>query len=171
MKVSWQKNATAAGYYLYRSADGGAYTKVTTIFKNSTTSYTDKGAKSNGVKYSYKIVAYQKVGATEYTGDYSAVKTGCFLSTPAISKVTNSAAKQATVTWKQNAKATGYQVKYTTDGKSKTVSVGDAKTAQKVVNGLSKGKTYKVQVRTCKKIGSTKYYSAWSAAKSVKIAK
>ena len=36
---------------------------------------------------------------------------------------------------------------------------------------LTKGKTYYVRVRSYKTVSGTKYYSAWSSKKSVKISK
>ena len=79
-----------------------------------------------------------------------------------------------TVNWAQNAKATGYQIQYATNSKftsAKTVAVTDAATLAKTISSLTVGSTYYVRVRAYKTVSSVKYYSAWSAAKSVKITK
>ena len=89
-----------------------------------------------------------------------------------LSTVTNSKAKTMTVTWRQQAEVTGYQVQYSTDKTFKTgkiVPVSGARNLSKVIGKLAKGKTYFVRVRTY--YGTTKNVSAWSKAKSVKISK
>ena len=80
-----------------------------------------------------------------------------------------------TVTWEKNAKATGYQIQYSTSktfasGK-KSMTVTKAAAVSKVIGSLTKDKTYYVRIRTYKTAGETEYWSAWSTAKSVKISK
>ena len=49
------------------------------------------------------------------------------------------------------------------------VTVSRNKKVSKVIKGLKKGKKYYVRIRCYKKIGSKKFYSAWSARKAVII--
>ncbi|MCD8217115.1 MAG: hypothetical protein LUD01_03565 [Clostridiales bacterium] len=51
------------------------------------------------------------------------------------------------------------------------MTVSGAFSTSKAVSSLTKGKKYYVRVRTYKTVSGTKYYSAWSSAKSVKISK
>ncbi len=92
-----------------------------------------------------------------------------------ISKVKNGAKKKITVTWKKNTSVTGYQIQYSTDkgfaSGVKTKTVNKFKTTKVTVAGLTKGKTYYVRIRTYKKAGRVKYYSAWSKAKRVVMKK
>ena len=80
--------------------------------------------------------------------------------------------KKFTVQWKKDKKADGYQVQYSADKKFKknvkSVNVSK-KTAKATVKKLKKGKTYRVRIRSYKKIDGKKHYSGWSKAKSVKI--
>ena len=80
-----------------------------------------------------------------------------------------------TVKWGKNAKATGYEIQYSTSktfaSGNKTATVSKYSTVSKVISSLTKGKTYYVRVRTYKTVSGAKYYSAWSAVKNVKIAK
>ena len=80
-----------------------------------------------------------------------------------------------TVKRAKNAKATGYQIQYTTDSKFKsgvkTVKITKAATVSTVIAKLTKKKTYCVRMRTYKTVGSTSYYSTWSASKNLKITK
>ncbi|MBQ6163737.1 MAG: fibronectin type III domain-containing protein, partial [Clostridia bacterium] len=76
--------------------------------------------------------------------------------------------------WAKNEKATGYEIQYATNAgftSAKTVTVSGASTLSKAIASLTKGSTYYVRVRAYKTVSSVKYYSAWSAAKSVKITK
>jgi hypothetical protein len=94
---------------------------------------------------------------------------------PVISSVTNSASKKMTVKWGKNAKATGYVIHYSLDkafkSGNKSVTVTSVSTVSRVISSLTKGKTYYVRIRTYKTVGNTKWWSAWSPAKTVKITK
>ena len=73
---------------------------------------------------------------------------------------------------KQSPQTSGYQIMYATNSKftsgKKTVTVSSNKTTSKKITKLKTKKKYYVKVRTYKKVGSTKYYSSWSKAKTVK---
>lgn len=169
--VKWSKNAKATGYYVYRSVNGGSYSKIATIKSYATVSYTDTKATTAGAKYQYKVIAYKTVSGTNYNSASSAVKTTYRLARPAISSASNSAAGKVTVKWNKISKASGYEIKYVTGTTTKTVTVTSGTTVSKVLSSLKKGSTYKIYVRAYKTVSSTKYYSAWSPAKSVKITK
>ena len=77
------------------------------------------------------------------------------------------------VKWnKQSAKTSGYQIKYSPDKSfkknNKTITVSGAKNTSKTIKKLKKNKKYYVKVRTYKNVKGTKYYSSWSAVKTVK---
>ena len=171
VKVTWNKNSKADGYYIYRSKNGGDYTKVKTISGAGKVSWTDTSAKTNGAKYQYKIKAYKKVDGVTYKSAYSAAKTVYRLSRPTIESAKNTSGKKITVTWNKNAKATGYQIKYVKGSTVKYITVSGNANVKKVISGLTKDKTYKVYVRSYKTVSGTKYYSAWSDVKSVKVTK
>ena len=80
--------------------------------------------------------------------------------------------KKFTVQWKKDKKADGYQVQYSTDTKFKknVKSVNVSKKSTKATEKkLKKRKTYRVRVRSYKKINGKKYYSGWGKVKSVKV--
>lgn len=163
--INWGKVAYATGYVVYRNNK-----KVKTLTGGSTVSYTDTGARTNGSAYTYKIRAYVKAsdGSTIYSAYSPEVKT-IYLSRPTARLVNNSAGK-LTVSWGKNAKATGYQVKYTVGKTTKTVKITKASAVNKVLS-VRKGSTCKVYVRSYKTSGGKNYYSAWSAVKTIKITK
>ena len=164
VKVGWKAVSGASGYYVYRKIGSESWKKVKTT---ASTSWTDTGAKTNGTKYQYMIYSYDDV----IKSSASATKTIYYLSRSSISSVKNSSSKKMTVTWSKNSKVTGYQIMYVTGSTSKTVTVSGYKNVSKVISSLTKGKTYKVYVRSYKTVSGTKYYSAWSSAKSIKITK
>lgn len=170
MTVSWNKVNKASGYYVYRSTNGKKFTKIATVKSANAAKYSDKKATKNGQKYVYKVVTYYN-GNQKVSSAYSAVKTGYRLSTTKVSSLTNKKGKKAYIKWTKNSKSTGYQIKYVT-GKSKAKTVkASSKAKTKTISKLKKGKTYKVRIRSYKKVSNVTYYSAWSKQKSVKIKK
>ena len=92
----------------------------------------------------------------------------------ALSSVSSPSAGKMTVKWKKNSVGTGYQIQFSTSSKFvKPTSVTITKNTMTTRNigSLAKGKKYYVRIRTYKTVGKTKFYSAWSAAKSVTIKK
>jgi hypothetical protein len=127
-----------------------------------------------------QITAIQDTSDTPAVGDDSNVggETGSTSQTvtvkkTAVSKVTRfKNNKKMTVTVKKSANADGYQIRYSTSKKftkatTKTVTVSK-KTLKKTISSLKAKKTYYVSARAYKSVDGMKYYSAWSAAKSVK---
>ncbi|MGN0458564.1 MAG: transglutaminase domain-containing protein [Eubacterium sp.] len=79
--------------------------------------------------------------------------------------------KSFTVKWsKKTSQVSGYQIQYSTSSKftkPKTITISKNSTTSYTKKSLSAKKKYYVRVRTYKTVGSTKYYSGWSSAKSV----
>ena len=166
IKLTWKKVTGANGYKVYRGS-----TLVKTITSGATVTYTDTKANTNGTKYTFKIVAKAATGDSTLSKSLTTYR----VARPAVSSAANSAAGKMTVKWAKNAKANGYQIQYSTSktfaSGNKAVSVTSASTVSKVITGLTRGKTYYVRIRTYKTVGGTKYWSAWSAAKTQKITK
>lgn len=77
------------------------------------------------------------------------------------------------VKWKKQRGVSGYQVRIATSesfqkGK-RTALIKNQKTAEKTFKNLMPGKTYYVKIRSYKKIGSKKIYSAYSKIKKIRI--
>lgn len=164
VKVIWKKVAGATGYRVYRGSK-----EIKKITGGSTVSYTDTGAKTNGTKYTYKIVAFADTGKSTLSRSASTY----FVLRPSISSLTSPKTTTALVKWGKNAKAAGYKIEYSLkkDFSSgvKTVSVTKAATVSATLKNLTKGKTYYVRICTYKTVSSRDYDSAWSAVKSVKV--
>ena len=79
-----------------------------------------------------------------------------------------------TVTYDRNSKAHGYVVRYglkSDMSDAKVITVKGADTTSRTFSGLTKGKSYYVQVRTCTLENGVRYYSGYCTTKTVKIAK
>ena len=93
------------------------------------------------------------------------------LTAPSGVSVSNNKKGTITVKWNKNNAASGYQVRCKTGSDVKTVTVKGKSELSKVIQKLTKNKTYTVNVRCYKTVSKVNYYSGWSAAKKVKITK
>ena len=115
----------------------------------------------------YKVIVTLK-------DNYSGKKTLSFTINPkgtAISSLSK-LKKAFTAKWKkQSAQTSGYQLLYSTNSKFKSrnkyVTVSSYKTTSKTIKKLAAKKKYYVKIRTYKSVSGKKYYSGWSAAKTV----
>ena len=133
----------------------------------SSTNYTVSNLSGHKNVGTYKVTV--KFKGTKYSGTLST----SFRINPKSTKLKSLTASSKGFTAKWSAVTTqtsGYQLQYSTGSKftnAKTVSVSSGKTTSKKVSKLSAKKKYYVRVRTYKTVSGTKYYSAWSAAKTV----
>lgn len=133
----------------------------------SSVNWTDPNV-SNGTTYRYLVRAY--CGKT--LGNYKGSKSVYRLTRTSISSAKNKATRKLSLTWKKNSKTTGYQIQYSTKSdfsSCKTITIKSYKTVQMTLSKLTKKKNYFVRVRCYKNYGGSKYYSAWSTRKTVKI--
>ncbi len=74
VKLTWNRDSKATGYYIYRSnKKKGGYKKVKTITKNKSVTWTDSGVKK-GKTYYYKIRSYVKTSSGNAASGYSGAK-------------------------------------------------------------------------------------------------
>lgn len=174
VKVTWAKSSQATGYTVYRSVNGGKYAKIKTITKGATVSYVDAAAKTNGAKVAYKIVVNKLVSGKTYSSAACTAKATYFLSPVATVLLSNSASKSIKVSYTKNAKASGYQIRYSLYSSmsgAKVVTASGYTSTSKTITGLTKGKKYYISVRSYKKVGTKVYYSSWSSAKGCLVSK
>lgn len=157
-------------------------TKYTYDGKTKKPSVTIKDSKGNAIASSNYTVKYpsgrKNVGKytvkVTFKGNYSGSKNLTFIINPpktTISKVTTGK-KAFTVKWtKKTTQVTGYEIQYSTSSTfakgNKTVKVTSAKTVSKTIKNLKAKKKYHIRIRTYKTVNKVKYYSDWSAKKSV----
>ncbi len=161
LKVSWQAVKNATGYFVYRSVNGGSYTKVQTT---TALSYADTSANTNKAKYQYKIEAYNTFGKVT-----SGVATAYKVAAPAKPTLTNEA-KGVRVSWKAVSGVTGYYVYRSINGAAykKVATVKGAKTVKYLDKGAkTNGKKYQYQIYAYYTAGGKTYTSCASSAGTV----
>lgn len=73
------------------------------------------------------------------------------------------------VSWEKSPGAAAYEVSYATSSNGTYKVAGTTKELSYTIEKLTSGKTYYVRVRAYKTVDSKKYYSAYSAVRSVKV--
>ena len=143
-----------------------------------------KAVLADGTDYKVTYKSNKNVGTATVTvtgtGDYGFSLSQTFRVLPKGTKISklSRAKKAAGVRWKKqtarmsSSRITGYQIQAATDTDftkdKKTVTVSGYKKTYKIIKGLKAKKKYYVRVRTYKTVNGTKYYSAWSKARTVK---
>ena len=160
VQVKWAKTAGATGYVIYRKTGTGSWSRIATIKSGSTTSYTDKSAKS-GANYSYTVRAYN--GST--MSDWHNYKTVKRLSNPAVTSASKTS-NGINVKWSKVTGATGYVVyRKTANGSwSRLATIKSGSTTSYTDTKASKGVTYTYTVRAYN--GST--MSSFNSTRSAK---
>ena len=169
--VKWYKVSGASGYAVYRAtSQNGKYTRVGTIKKGSTVSYTDSGLKSKK-DYYYKVRAYRTVNGKNVYGSYSAVKQ--VYSGFSAMKFSSVQAKSTSIIlkWYKVSGASGYAVYRATSQNGKYTRVGTIKKGSTVSytdSRLKSKKNYYYKVRAYRTVNGKNVYGSYSAVKKVK---
>ena len=167
IQLSWNEVAGATSYKVSRATSkNGTYKKVAAV--KDATSYTDKGV-TTGKNYYYKVTA---TNGTESKAS-AAVKASAKLSATKISKATNVKGKKVSLKWSKVSGANGYVVyRAKGNGSYKSVkTIKSSKTVSYTNAGLKKGSKYSYKVRAYRTVSGKRVYSAYSAAKTVKVSK
>ena len=142
------------------------------LVKGSDYTVTYKNAKATKAATAKNVGKYTVV--ITFKGNYSGTVKKQFVINPqgtTVKKLTKPAKKQIKVTWKKQAvQTTGYEIQYSTKQNmknAKKVTVKNAKTTTRTIKQLKAKKKYWVQIRTYKTVNGVKYFSAWSAKKTV----
>ena len=140
---------------------------------------TDDGAvlaEKTDYKLSYKNNKKIGLATVKITGleKYEGTCTVTFRINPKKVSLTSvkAGSKQLTVKWKKGSGITGYEIQYGLKKNfkgAKTIIITKAKTTSQVIKKLKAKKTYYVRIRAYKTMKGKKYYSAWSAAKKIKV--
>ena len=101
VKITWKKTAGADYYDVYRKTAKTSWKKLS---RSSSTSYTDKTAKS-GTTYTYTVRAVNNAGSSEYNKAGVSVK---YLSAPKLTA--KAAARKVKLSWKKTPGAAGYVI-------------------------------------------------------------
>ena len=173
IKLDWQQISGATGYAIYRKSYSGNddWVRVATITGNSTFTWTDTSVKSeNGTAYKYTIRALAGSNMKTLSGCRNAGRSMVRLASRVLTAADAADSTSIKCSWTTSSAVTGYEVRFMVDGQVyKTFTVGNYRTGVKTFTGLEPGHTYKIQVRSYRKIDGMGFYSAWSTAREVTI--
>lgn len=165
LKLSWSDQDYADGYQICN-----ANNRV--IGTTSNNSYTVKRLTSC-TTYRYKVRSYVENadGSVSYGNFSTAVAARTMLNTPTL-KVKSTARGKVTLTWSKVAKASGYEIYYSTKKKGiytklKTVSKSSAR--RYVDSGLASGEKYYYTIRAYRTVNGVKTYSSYNTIKSATV--
>lgn len=169
--VSWGNVSGETKYELHISTSkNGTYSKAA-VLNADKTSYT-RTKLSNGKTYYFKVRTYRTVNGKNVYSSFSDIKAGTTsTAVPVISSV-SSGNGRLTVKWGNVSGETRYELYMASSasGKYSKIAALNADTCSYTKTGLTAGKTYYFKVRTCRSVGGTNVYSAYSKVKSGKTA-
>ena len=145
---------------------GGRYTIQISPLSQSACShnYEKTYVDATYTRQGYTLYKCSKCGHT-YQDNYQSKRT---LSTPYIYSL-YAGKKKATVSWGSVSDASGYQISYKINGKTKKTNVSGGKKTKKTIKKLKSKKKCTVRIRAYRKEGNAIAYSKWSSKRTVKI--
>lgn len=166
IKLSWTKASGVTGYYIYRSTNGGSYTKIKDITSSNTTTYTN-GNLGAGKKYCYKIASYKKSSNTKIAiGPKSSTIAEAKTTSKTVTVTgTSSTSTSIKITWNKISDAAGYQI-LRLDTSTNTYSkiyTASASTTSYTDKNLSSNTKYSYKIRAYYKSGNTVSYSPYTS--------
>lgn len=162
--IKWGAVSGVTGYLIYRSTNGGSYTRIANIKGASVVTYNDKTATGNAVKYQYRIYAYKTYGTSVCKSGSSTIRTIYHLAVPSVPNASISSSGMK-LTWTGTVGATGYYVYRSVNGggltKIATVS-GRTYFDKKVYNGNK----YQYKIVAYKSVSGVAYRSSVSSGRT-----
>ena len=111
-----------------------------------------------------KTVADRKYGSVKKT-----IKITVKPKKSTITSLTSGKKAQMVLKWKKDSKASGYEIVYSYNGKSKKANVKKNGTTSATIKNLKSKKTYSVKIRAYKKADGKKIYGDYSKVKKIKV--
>lgn len=166
LQIEWEQVPGAAGYELYRSATSGSgYTLLTTL-PSRTLSFQDTGLTFGGTYY-YQVRAYVSANGSTVYSEYSPQASGTVgLGEVKDLSVTMMKSTTLRLSWSSVADAQKYEIYYSTSPDSGFKRLTSVKKTYYDFKKAKCGVTYYFKVRTYRKIGKVKAWSADSAVAS-----
>lgn len=111
-----------------------------------------------------KTVADRKYGSVKKT-----IKITVKPKKSTITSLTSGKKAQMVLKWKKDSKASGYEIVYSCNGKSKKANVKKNGTTSATIKNLKSKKKYSVKIRAYKKADGKKIYGDYSKVKKIKV--
>ncbi|MBQ9530513.1 MAG: fibronectin type III domain-containing protein [Eubacterium sp.] len=169
LKLSWKKQTYASYYRVYKY---NSSSKKYELYKESNTNSLKITDLSPNKNYKFKVRAYKKSADSKllYSKRSDALSVYTSPAAPKTLSLKSPSANKINTSYSKVSGASGYQVRWSTtsDFSSNFLSVFVSKTST-VITTAQSNRTYYVRVRSYKVRDGKKYYSDWSATKSVKV--
>lgn len=169
VQISWNPVEGANGYRVYRRTGTGAWKALKTVPNQQRVSFKDTTVNENGTQYQYRVYAYLKNNGKIIWSPVSTSKTIIRLKTPTVNTLQSVEERTIDVAYDENTQATGYQIRYQLDGKNRYITIPSNTELQRSIKNLVSGKSYKINVRSYKKVGKNTYYSGWSGTQTIEV--
>ena len=130
------------------------------------TSYQVKGLKS-ATEYQFRVKAYKSHYGSRIAGADSSILKTATSPVKTKLKVKKTGKSKVKLTWNKKAKADGFEIsmRVGSKGKFKRIASKKKNVVSMTKKGMKKGKTYTFRLRSYKKSGSRKIYSAYTTKK------
>ena len=136
--LAWTNHAASAdGYDVWRSANGGVATRIAHALSGSATSYDDTGA-SAGTNYSYQVYAYNSTGNSIAATQTALTVPGQPQSFAAVAP----SSSELDLSWNAVATATQYTIQRSPDGSTQWQTLGHTSGLSFNDPNLTEGTTY-----------------------------
>lgn len=164
IRVTWEKESWAEGYYVYRKTQGGKWQRIAEV-NSSRLSYVDSKAEP-GIKYIYTIRAFRKSGSGVIRGGFDAAGVSAS-SSMGVVKLKSIALKNydtVSVSWNAEAGATGYRVyRKEKGGKWKSLLTMKANTTSYEDKTAVVGKQYYYTVRAYRRVANANVWGGFQS--------
>ena len=154
ISITWSKVKDAAGYYIYRSKNGGAYKRIKAT---QTTTFTDEAVKTlNGFSFHYAVCAYKGKSIADKNP-----KRIIRLNAPVIGEMHVENYNELVIDFTEIPGAASYQMKYTKGLTTVTTTFSSSNKSYTIKN-IEPNDSYTVTMRSA----ADGMYSEWSAPKT-----
>lgn len=163
LTIQWSKFEGSEGYIVYKLDELGKYSIVKTLSGADTTTYIH--TVSSGVKYTYKVAAYQLIGAKKNIIAETTDKVGvAALAAPKVTSANMAAYNKIRIQWTKVSGCEGYVIYRNTseDGAYSVLKTVAQATATEYVNVVTSSEDYYYKIRAFVTVNGKKMYGDYS---------
>lgn len=150
LTVSWDRQADARGYIVYRAdKKNGDYVRLAKVSGSSSTSYTDATVRQ-GQSYYYKVRAYGKGSTSYYYSEYSSIVKGHTIGGTQLLKIKQVSGGYFYLRWTPYEDADGYALYRSEEGGAykRIATISNPAQGDYRDRTVERGKNYSYKIRT-----------------------
>ena len=163
LKISWDANADADGYVIYRMNDDGSYSTLKYITDRTILSYVN--TVTCGVTYTYKVSPYRLDGKKKvFLTESEPMSAKALPAAPSLQSVNMAAYNKIRITWSKVNGCAGYVIyrSEAEDGKYSVLKTVTQASATNYVNVVKTSTTYYYKIRAFVTVNGKKVYGDYS---------